>query len=303
MRTLMIPLWAVALLGLLPGGSLRSPARAADQPELLIATRKSGNAEIVLIRADGSEIKNLTNHPANESAPAWSPDGKRIAFESDRSGSRNIYVMDADGGNVKQLTSGTGLDVAPSWSPDGKKIAFVSDRSGNREIWVMDANGDNPVNLTNNPASDAGPDWSPDGKQIVFVSNRDGQGYQIYLMEANGANQRLLPIEQTELRYVFPAWSPDGKRVAYCVPANDSIEIWVCSSDGTGKKKLTDLGGTNTFPAWSPDGRQIAFVHYEGRPEDGPGTLWIMDADGVAQNYVAAVGRFVTGRPAWRPKS
>jgi TolB protein len=303
MRPTLLLRCAVLSSGLLPlAGLVSLPVRGAEEQNLLISSRRTGNAEIVLIRPDGTELKNLTNHPSGDTTPAWSPDGKRIVFESDRTGHRNLYMMDAGGGNVTQLTSGTGLDVAPSWSPDGKKIAFVSDRSGNREIWVMDANGDNPVNLTNDPASDAGPDWSPDGKQILFTSNRGDQGYQLYLMEANGANQRLLLSEQTGIPWAFPAWSPDGKRVAYSVPARDAIEIWVCNSDGTGKKKLTDLGGINTWPAWSPDGKQIAFVRYPASPQAHDGTLWIMDADGMAQNQVAAVGAFQAGRPAWRPR-
>jgi TolB protein len=34
---------------------------------------KSGNSEIYIINADGSEQRNLTNNPAYDGSPAWSP--------------------------------------------------------------------------------------------------------------------------------------------------------------------------------------------------------------------------------------
>src|SRR4051812_26421493 len=117
------------LLALAVGGVITATLTAApapeEKPKLLIVSRRSGNAEIYLVNADGSgEAKNLTNGKANNAYPAWSPDRKRIAFCSDRDGGWNAYVMDADGSNVKTLTRGTERTRVPTWSPDGKKIAL-----------------------------------------------------------------------------------------------------------------------------------------------------------------------------------
>ena len=76
------------------------------------------------------------------------------------------------------------------------QIGFISDRVWDDlqwEIYVMDTNGGNLRNLTNTPGDDEYPSWSPDGKQIVFTSNRDdrdGNRRQIYVMDADGADQR-----------------------------------------------------------------------------------------------------------------
>lgn len=69
--------------------------------------------EIYRVNADGTNLINLTNHPAWDSAPAWSPDGAQIAFTSSRDGG-GIYVMNADGTGVFKLTS-IGSITSPVW--------------------------------------------------------------------------------------------------------------------------------------------------------------------------------------------
>ena len=61
--------------------------------------------------------------------------------------------------------------------------------------------------LTSDPA------WSPDGRKIAFASNRRSHGYQIFVMDADGANVRL--IANTEGRGTAPRWSPDGKMMYF----------------------------------------------------------------------------------------
>ena len=49
------------------------------------------NHEIYVMNADGSNQRNVTNHPAEDVLPDWSPDGKKIAFVSDRVVNFRIY--------------------------------------------------------------------------------------------------------------------------------------------------------------------------------------------------------------------
>src|SRR5919206_2741700 len=83
---------------------------------------------------------------------------------------------------------------AKASSPNGK-IVFQSTQGGDgftSDIYVMDADGKHQTRLTDNTtADDASPLWSPSGGQIAFFSNRGGD-YEIYLMGADGANQRPL---------------------------------------------------------------------------------------------------------------
>ena len=80
--------------------------------------------------ADGSHPVNVTDHAADDGAPAWSPSGTRIAFMSNRTGNSETYVMGADGSDPVNVTKHAAEDGFPSWSPDGRRIAFTSSRDG-----------------------------------------------------------------------------------------------------------------------------------------------------------------------------
>jgi Tol biopolymer transport system component len=119
----------------------------AAQEGLYAGTRKPGpccyssHADIYVMNADGSGIRELTHDARQNAEPAWSPDGRRIAFVSRRDGNADIYVMNADGSGKRNLTRNPAKDYRPSWSPDGRRIAFVSDREGRLEAFVMNADG------------------------------------------------------------------------------------------------------------------------------------------------------------------
>jgi TolB protein len=82
------------------------------------------NSEVFIADADGSNVRNLTNHPAFDGWPAWSPDGTQIAFASNRNSSYQIFIMHRDGTGVRLLANTEGRATAPKWSTDGKHVYF-----------------------------------------------------------------------------------------------------------------------------------------------------------------------------------
>jgi TolB protein len=217
------------------------------------------DADVYLMNADGSEVREVTFSNAFDGDASWSPDGKKIAFESRRDGNSEIYVINANGSGTKRLTANSVFDGDPAWSPDGKSIAFSSDRDGNREIYVMNADGANPRRLTNTGGRvddvlldglDADPAWSPDGKRIAFNSNRDGD-YEIYVMNANGSGQRNL-TDNASLD-ALPAWSPDGREIVFESERAEkgNRDVYVMSAGtGTVIGRLTTVAEADEMPDW-----------------------------------------------------
>ena len=77
--------------------------------------------KIHTIKADGSDMTQLTSAPPFEITPNWSPNGAEIAYSQ----AGSIMVADANGGGVPRGSTNSPNDESnPNWSPDGQRIAF-----------------------------------------------------------------------------------------------------------------------------------------------------------------------------------
>src|SRR5215213_165089 len=160
---------------------------------LIVGDFGGSRGGIFVSRPDGSDMRQITTSQTNN-------------FE--------IAIMNVDGTNVRRLTDSPGIDTEPVFSPDGSKIAFASSRAGNLDIWVMNADGSNPVRLTSAPEGENEPAWSHAGTRLAYTKILDGGVFgvfdaekDVYVMDANGANKRL--IAGLEAEEHDAVWSPD----------------------------------------------------------------------------------------------
>jgi hypothetical protein len=85
-------------------------------------SHRDGNYEIYTANMDGNSPQRMTNHQAEDSAPAWSPDGEWLAFVSQREGNDEIYILKTDGSGILQLTRNGAQNWSPAWQPAGEFI-------------------------------------------------------------------------------------------------------------------------------------------------------------------------------------
>ncbi len=85
----------------------RLPSWSADGTRIAFdsdGTPVNGQTDdIFSMKADGSDVRDLTPGMSQEDFATWSPDGTKIAFQQTID---QIYVMNADGSNVHDITSG-----------------------------------------------------------------------------------------------------------------------------------------------------------------------------------------------------
>lgn len=219
------------------------PAWSPDGRLIAFASRRNGHSHIYVMRADGTQVRQVTRGKSDDDGPAWSPDQRRIAFSRDR----HLFVVGSAGGPVRSLTRGLGGEAAnPAWSPDGKLIAYDYRRPGfsSREIWVIRVDGSHTRLVTRLPAVSTLPSWSPDGRRIAFQSNLRGRHFEIYTIGRDGRGLRR--ETRSAIDTIDPAWSPNGKEIAF---SRDGA-IWTV--DRTRRVRKVTSGGNDSTPVWRP---------------------------------------------------
>ncbi len=273
------------------------PVITPDGENIIFAsTQHRTTADIYIKSINGSVVTRLTDDPAQDVMPAISPDGQFIAFSSDRNGTWDLYVMPAQGGKVVQVTNQSTHDLHPSWSPDGTKLVFsrLGEQTGRWEMWTLEIDASSGTQFI---GFGLFPEWCPisgtgmaGADQILFQRSRErgDRAFGVWTMDydaltgnagreteiANGPNQAL----------INPTWSPDGKFICFAAVPNseswakgttaqpESSTLWMVSTQGTGKVKLTDGRAIDLMPAWGRN-NDIVFVSNM----DGQEHLWSME--------------------------
>jgi TolB protein len=148
-----------------------SAAVSPDGSKVAMILSRSGSPDVWVCDADGSNLKQLTMTPEDESSPCWSPDGRWICFATKVNERRALAKVPAGGGAIQRIpTAGAPNPTEPDWSPDGKWIAFTS-QTGEFDICVVPADGGTPTVLV----AGEDPSWSPNSRTLIFTRRVGGR--------------------------------------------------------------------------------------------------------------------------------
>lgn len=274
--------------------------------------------ELWTVSHDGSDVMNVSRHPAADMNAQWSPDGSKIVFASDRNGNFDLFAIAPDGSGLTQLTGGDGDDQYATWSPDGRRIAFVrANVRRSYDIFVMRSDGTRPRRIAAVSNTDAfALDWAPDGRRIVFtrrrttdVANGGGAGNDdVYTIRPDGSQLRA--VLRTPRDELWPNWSPNGRWITFTQSICQSVgtDAEFCNWDiykvrmgrPTRTRRLTRSNEFEISSTWSPDGTKIAYSSGDGDIYGG-GDLFVMDPDGSNKRPLFRKADTFDYEPDWQP--
>lgn len=283
------------------------------------------DTKIHLVRGDGTDDHEILGELAGRNAhPDFSPDGSRLAFDNLASfaDSDVTYVAEADGSDAILAAPCELPDCVqlwePAWSPDGNRIAAALALNGTAAgperfgIAIIELATNQFTAIVEHPAADGQdhfPRWSPEGDRLVFWRGQptaNGVQTAVFIVNADGSG--LEQITEWADNAGDPDWSPDGSLIVFGThpleefQVSGASELFTVRPDGTGLEELTAYGPEGpraTQPRWTPDGSAILYTRTTqlGTPR----TLWVVSADGQADQSVFAQSAGIYTHPVMQP--
>lgn len=251
--------WPVALTVLLMPSLLAvmgasAPSSDSTPAELVVFTTYSPETEESSVRVaevtetTSVEVRRLAEGGANGYREvAVSPDGALVAVTANRNDTRppssQLLVFPIAGGSAEEAIFLPGSIGSPTWSPDSRSIAFGLDGDEEeRGLYSIRADGAELRKIAGPEDYEFMPDWGCSTDPPRFLPQ-----------EWSGRDQLLLSVMVTRFEVVF-------------------TDVAVAKSDGSGLRRLVDLGENDVSPSFAPDESQVVL--------ESDGEIWRVDSDG-----------------------
>lgn len=231
---------------------------------IVYVSDQTGDAEIWIMDADGSNARALTSDKIFKTTPVVSPDGRYIVYTT-ASGSGQLVRIDIGGGNPVVFSSYPGADN-PDISPDGKWVLYSAWANGASRIMRVPIEGGEPQILTDYHAIE--PRYSRDGKWFAcFTPNEKTQIWnRLAIVPAEGGPPvKIFDTPTNTSIGRGPIWTPDDRGITVIVSPGEKQNLWLQPFDGGPGKPMTDFDLPGIARReYSRNGKRIAIVRAQG---------------------------------------
>lgn len=267
-----------------------------------------GDNEIYTVRANGTELQQVTMNTVNDILPVWSPTGKRLAFLTNDpiTGLFQLQVMGFDT-SINNMWPIPSLQIysKPKWSPDGQKIAVDA---GNG-TYIIDIPSGEFFDVNNgNYLSTSSLDWSSNGEELAFMASMDttASRWRIYVAKTNGENAQM--VQSGDFSNEQPIWNPKRNLLLFSgfpIPLNSMAnQLYIFNLETEVREQITNSETIKSEAVWSPNGEMIAFLNTSGIINDyqqsiiQSRSIVIIVLDDMRQETIVA-GDGVLSGPSW----
>jgi len=205
---------------------LEYPDYSPDGKSIVAVQFRRSGSDLVLLDADGSNIRPLTSFHDDEVevySPRWSPNGQRIAFSVFReNGMRDVAVVDVASRALELVTNDSINDRYPVWSPGGDSVLLLSFENGVPNLYATPVNNtsrrDSFRQLTDVASNVLAWDWSKNKDSILVTSFASRNTVDLYWLSAT---RSVTSAPMPSLAPKYTAWR--GVRWPLVTRTPDSI--------------------------------------------------------------------------------
>ncbi|HLM59418.1 MAG TPA: hypothetical protein VK308_01315, partial [Pyrinomonadaceae bacterium] len=216
--------------------------------------------DIWVMKADGTDRRQLTTDWHLDSQPTVTPDLSYIIFGSLRSGIESLWRMKADGSEQTLLVEDA-LREPLAITPNG--LIYYHSTKGGAAMWRIPIVGGQAEKVITGEYFPSA--VSPDGKLLAArVRTNPANAHFIGILAVEENSVRIVkefkPAQGAELLNApgWLRWLPDGKSIAYVVTKKGISNLWLQPFDGGSPRQLTDFTSSRIYSFdFSPDGSQI----------------------------------------------